>query len=107
MGSTMGLCSWKNVKQTGHVPLANLGANSDIYVREVLPHGSSHLLARLREQNGDAGRHGKARATAVSWPKDTCSHGVWHNPGHLCFEESSGPGLSTLGVARALKDCFS
>lgn len=103
LGSTMGVCSWKSVKQTGHLPLPNVGANSDIHVREVLLHASSHLLVRLCQQNGDAERHDKARATAVSWPTDTCPRGVWHKPGHLCFDESSSPGLSTLGAAHALK----
>ena len=107
LGSTIGMCSWNNVKQTGHLPLPNVGASSDIYVREVLLHASSHLLARLCEQNGDAERHDKARATAVSWPKDTCPHGVWHNPGHLCFDDSCSPDLSTLGAAHALKSSFS
>lgn len=98
MGSTIRLCCWNNVKPTGHPPPPHLGANSDIYVREVLPHASSHLLARLREQNGDPERHGKARATAVSWPKDTCPRGVWHNPGHPCFAVHSGSSTCPEGL---------
>lgn len=45
--STVGMCSWNDVKHTGSLPLPDLGANSDIYVREVLPHASSHLLPGL------------------------------------------------------------
>lgn len=58
------------------------------------------------EQNGNAERHGKARATAVSWPKDTCPHGVWHNPSHLHFDKSRSLGLSTTGAAHAPKAVF-
>lgn len=58
------------------------------------------------EQNGSAERHGKARATAVSWPKNTCPYGVWHSPGHLHFDESSSLCLPTKGVAHALKGYF-
>lgn len=71
------MCSWNCVKQAGHLPLPNVGASSDIHVREMLPHTSLHLLPGLSEQNGSAESCGKARATAVSWPRDT-SHGVWH-----------------------------
>lgn len=63
------MCSWNGVKQTGNLPLPNLDASNDIYVREGLPHASSHLLPRLCEQDGNAESHGKAKATAVSWPK--------------------------------------
>lgn len=56
------------------------------------------------EQNGNAEKHGKARATAVSWPQDTLPRGFWHNPIHIHFDESSSLGLSTTGAPHALKD---
>lgn len=106
-GSTFGLSSWNHIKPTGDLPLPNLGTSTDMYVRELLPQASSHLLPGLFEQNGNAESHSKAKATAVSWPKDTYPHGVWHNLGHIHFEGSSHPGLSTTGVTRELKCCYS
>lgn len=50
--NTVGMCSWSNIKQTGSPPRPKSGANGDMYVREVLPHASSHLLPGLWEQNG-------------------------------------------------------
>ena len=50
--STVGVCSWSNIKRTGSPPRPKSGANGDMYVREVLPHASSHLLPGLCEQNG-------------------------------------------------------
>lgn len=58
------------------------------------------------EQNGRAERHGKARATAVSWPKDTCPRGAWHKPCRRHVDESRGLGPSTPGVAHARKGYF-
>lgn len=56
------------------------------------------------EQNGNAEKHGNARATAVSWPRDTHPRGVWHNPVHPHFDTSSNLGLSTTGASHTLKD---
>lgn len=59
--SRAGMCSWNNVKQTGHPPLPSLGASRDMHVRETLPHTALHLLLALFEQNGHAGSRGRAR----------------------------------------------
>ena len=103
--STGGVCSWNDVKHTGHLPLPHRGANSDMYVREALPRASP-ICSPGFEQNGSAEKHGKARATAVSWPKDTRPHGAWHKPGRPHSDEGRSLGLPTPRVAHALKGYF-
>ena len=80
--NTVGMCSWSNIKQTGSPPRPKSGANGDMYVREVLPHASSHLLPGLWEQNG------MLRGTA--------------KPGSLLSVGPRSPALAVFGTTQVI-----
>lgn len=79
---TVGMCSWSNGKQTGSLPLPKSGANGDMYVREVLPQASAHLLPGLCEQTG------MLRGTA--------------RPGPLLTVGPRSPALAVSGTAQVI-----
>ena len=80
--NTVGMCSWSNIKQMGSPPRPKSGANGAMYVREVLPHASSHLLPGLCERNG------MLRSTA--------------KPGPLLSVGPGSPALAVFGTTQVI-----